>query len=414
MQCNRHREGRVIIADDPTGVSDAGVQFVRAGYRMAVVFYCASASQSLALDAVVYDTDSRALPPMLARERMLEKANRVRKARIAHKKLDSTLRGPVAAELEAALKATGRARAVVAPAFPDSGRKIQGGVQLALGVPSREGHIPSILDEVGLTDTSTLSTRELSDRSTVLRVFEDARWSSPTRARRRTSKPSSRQSRTRRRSCGSARQASHGPSARSISTPGGEAPPTLPAAHRNTLVVVGSINEVTREQLRLLAGEARISHVSLDSLAVAAGTGDAVADRAVAAARTALVRGLSTVLYSTSGEEAGVGLTDQGLASKDGFPGRIAEVLAEVVARLSDEGLFDALVLTGGDTAAHVARALGATGIVLRRELEASIPFGTLIGPQPYVVVTKAGGFGVPETLVNIQRALVVTESNDS
>jgi D-threonate/D-erythronate kinase len=54
----------------------------------------------------------------------------------------------------------------------------------------------------------------------------------------------------------------------------------------------------------------------------------------------------------------------------------------------------------------RVARDLGATGIALEGEIEAGVPLGTLVGPRPYRVVTKAGGFGGPDTLRNTFRAL--------
>lgn len=91
---------------------------------------------------------------------------------------------------------------------------------------------------------------------------------------------------------------------------------------------------------------------------------------------------------------------------------RVPDALAEVVARLSDENLFDALILTGGDTAVRVASALGATGITLEREVEPGVPVGSLIGPRSYRVVTKAGGFGSPDTLRDSFRALVEPQEN--
>src|SRR5918998_1843855 len=147
-----------IIADDLTGAADTGVQLARAGYRTAVAFRDAPIPPAEDLDAVALDTDSRAMPAGFAAKRVLEAARAVREARIVYKKLDSTLRGPVAAELAAALEATGRARAVVAPAFPSAGRTTVDGVQLVRGVPVheteakndprtpvREGHLPTLL-----------------------------------------------------------------------------------------------------------------------------------------------------------------------------------------------------------------------------------------------------------------------------
>lgn len=67
-----------------------------------------------------------------------------------------------------------------------------------------------------------------------------------------------------------------------------------------------------------------------------------------------------------------------------------------------------ALVLTGGDTALEVCRALGVAGIRLEREILSGIPRGTLIGGpcEGVPVVTKAGGFGAEDALAAILEAL--------
>ncbi|HEX4992036.1 MAG TPA: nucleotide-binding domain containing protein, partial [Rubrobacteraceae bacterium] len=87
--------------------------------------------------------------------------------------------------------------------------------------------------------------------------------------------------------------------------------------------------------------------------------------------------------------------------------GAVVGVLSGVVEALSEEGLFDSLVLTGGETAVGVARRLGAVGIRLEGELEPGIPVGRLIGPRPYGVITKAGAFGEAGTLVAAAETLL-------
>jgi uncharacterized protein YgbK (DUF1537 family) len=59
-----------VIADDLTGAADAGVQLARAGYRTAVAFHGASIEPGEELDAIVADTDSRAVDAATARERV--------------------------------------------------------------------------------------------------------------------------------------------------------------------------------------------------------------------------------------------------------------------------------------------------------------------------------------------------------
>src|ERR687897_2644258 len=173
-----------IIADDLTGAADTGVQLAHAGYRSAVAFRDAPIPPADDLDAVALDTDSRAIPAGFAAKRVMEAVRSVRDIPIVYKKLDSTLRGPIAAELAAALGASGRDRAVVAPAFPAAGRTTADGVQLVRGVPVheteakndprtpvREGHIPTLLG-ASFTSISSLSVEELVNPVAVRRTLE--------------------------------------------------------------------------------------------------------------------------------------------------------------------------------------------------------------------------------------------------
>src|SRR3712207_198394 len=176
-----------IIADDLTGAADTGVQLTRAGYRTAVAFRDAPIPPAEDLDAVALDTDSRAMPAGFAAKRVMDAGHAVGDARIVYKKLDSTLRGPVAAELAAALESTGRDHAVVAPAFPSAGRTTVEGVQLVRGVPVhetearndprtpvREGHIPTLL-AASFPRVRSLAVEELADATVVRRTLADAR-----------------------------------------------------------------------------------------------------------------------------------------------------------------------------------------------------------------------------------------------
>jgi D-threonate/D-erythronate kinase len=382
-----------IIADDLTGAADTGVQFTRAGYRTAVAFLGLSVPPERDLDAMAVDTDSRSMMAAFAAKRVLEAGRAVRDARIVYKKIDSSLRGPVAAELAAALRATGRDRAIVAPAFPSAIRTTREGVQLVDGVPVhetevrddpytpvREGHIPTLLAE-SIPSVSTLNAEEIEDDELVRRRLEDARCivadaasdgdlEALVRAVPEPSKVLWVGSAGLARALGAVYPGPHA----------GESPPP-PVPARRVLVVVGSLSGVARGQLRRLVEER-------GGAAPVAGR-SSVVEEAVGTARAALSGGACAVVHSEDEKDTS---------------GSVVEALAEAVADLS--GLFDALVLTGGDTAVGVARRLGAVGIRLDGEVEPGIPVGTLVGPNPYRVVTKAGGFGEPDTLVKVVETL--------
>jgi uncharacterized protein YgbK (DUF1537 family) len=159
---------------------------------------------------------------------------------------------------------------------------------------------------------------------------------------------------------------------------------------RPVLVVVGSLSGVAREQVRRLVEAYGEVDVPVDSKAP-----NAVRE-AVGAARRALAGGTCAVVHSP----------EERSASSESVLGS----LSEVAALLSEEGLFEGLVLTGGATAVGVAQRLGASGIKLEGEVETGVPMGLLAGPRPYPVVTKAGGFGRPDTLVGAVEALSMEE----
>jgi uncharacterized protein YgbK (DUF1537 family) len=389
-----------IIADDLTGAADTGVQLARAGYRTAVAFRGAPVPPARDLDAVALDTDSRAMPAGFAAKRVVEAAHAVRDARIVYKKLDSTLRGPVVAELAAALGATGRARAVVAPAFPAAGRTTVKGVQLVRGVPVhetearndprtpvREGHVPTLLG-ASFPSVGSLSVEELVDPAAVRRALDgsmcvvaDATREEDLEALvRAVADPSEVLW------AGSAGLAL----ALANAYPGPHAGTALasPAPVRGVLVVVGSLSGVARGQLRSLS-----EGYGCRAVPVAAGLSGAL-EEVLGLAREALVGGGCVAVHSAEERDP------------SGAGGSVVGALAEVAAGLSEEGLIDALVLTGGETAVGVGRRLGAVGIRLEGEVEPGIPVGTLIGPSPYRVVTKAGAFGGPDTLVRVVEKL--------
>lgn len=391
-----------IIADDLTGATDSGAQLARAGYRVAVAFHDAQLPPSEDLDAVVVDTDSRQLDPESSRHRVSEVARQLKHVRIFYKKIDSTLRGQLTTEIEAALRESGRPGAIIAPAFPGNDRTTLKGVQLVHDeavhetkfakdpvTPVREGHIPSLLAAAGLSDIGTLDVGDLGVPERAEEVLGKYRWAVADAA-----------DDTHLRSLveavpdpaeflwvGSAGlvkalgEVYPGPWAGVDSC--GE-----PKQGGRVLVVVGSMSEVSREQLRRLDGEPAAEILELSANALVNGDSSLI-ESALREAGKSLKDGKSVALSSTSEE----------VTERDA--GRIVESLAKVVDGLSEQRLFDALVLTGGDTAVHVSRKLSARGIMLKGEIEAGVATGTLIGPQPYRVITKAGGFGTPETLLH-------------
>jgi D-threonate/D-erythronate kinase len=137
----------LIIADDLTGAADCGAVFAECGMQATVVLnrpgegsatrYPVTSPEVLAIDA-----DTRSHGPEQASEKVARIVDRFGSSVLLFKKVDSTLRGNVAAELAGVLHArrataaAGERIAILfAPAFPAQGRTTIHGRQMVNGRP---------------------------------------------------------------------------------------------------------------------------------------------------------------------------------------------------------------------------------------------------------------------------------------
>ena len=123
-----------ILADDLTGACDAGALFARPAPVPVTVFPQPPARA----DVAVVDTESRSLAAAQARERVRAAAGRAPRPDLWFKKVDSTLRGAVAAEVDALIVEARAAGALLCPAFPAQDRTVVNGVLRIAGTPVAE------------------------------------------------------------------------------------------------------------------------------------------------------------------------------------------------------------------------------------------------------------------------------------
>jgi len=143
--------GVLILADDLTGAADCAAAFVRAAPEV-VVALDARARLDAAVLAIDLDTRNRSMEEACARVERAFSQRRARDAGILFKKIDSTLRGHVAAEIAAARRSLKRDRPVfLAPAFPGQGRTVRNGQVLVDGTPLRGGNLKRRLRDASIT-----------------------------------------------------------------------------------------------------------------------------------------------------------------------------------------------------------------------------------------------------------------------
>lgn len=142
----------IIIADDLTGALDSAAPFASRGLRVRIALGVDAIGEAAAAapDVLAIDTSSRALAAPLAAARIEAAWNAAKpmSPRLVMKKVDSRLKGEVAAETAALLAASGRASAIVCPAVPEQGRTVTGGrltgrgVDAPIAVADRFGGLP--------------------------------------------------------------------------------------------------------------------------------------------------------------------------------------------------------------------------------------------------------------------------------
>jgi uncharacterized protein YgbK (DUF1537 family) len=161
------------LADDATGALEIGARFGEAGIDSRVCFELDAAWSD---GALVIDTETRPQSGERAGAVIRSIAKRAKQRGIAHiyKKIDSTLRGPIAAEFRALLDVWPELPLVYAPAYPALGRTVRAGELYVDGRPlndtafaadllnpSRESSIAKLLHETGAEVVVVRSADEL-------------------------------------------------------------------------------------------------------------------------------------------------------------------------------------------------------------------------------------------------------------
>jgi len=163
-----------LLADDLTGALDTSAEFVGAFGPLDVVWSAPALDRARSF---AIDSGTRELGAEEAVAIAREIAPQLHGADIAYKKIDSLLRGPWVAELEACLRTGLWDACIVAPAFPHQGRCTRGGQQ---HVWTQDGSWSSVGDSIiaqfrarGLEAELASSTTELRNGVSVFDAESD-------------------------------------------------------------------------------------------------------------------------------------------------------------------------------------------------------------------------------------------------
>ncbi|HEX9201665.1 MAG TPA: four-carbon acid sugar kinase family protein [Acidobacteriaceae bacterium] len=353
----------VIVADDLTGACDSGVAFLASGRSVRVVLDPTSFDTDIKgnakavgrADVVAFTTETRNLTEQQASARVADYTTALTFAQhqsLIFKKIDSAARGHFGAETVAALEASGAALALVTPAFPQAERTVHSGILSVRDCSGQDTRI-SLRDQFPAVDPAQIDVLHASPGAN-LQLGLDRAIANGVRIL------------------------------------------LCDADTQEDLERLADAGSQLRQRI-LWAGSAGLARALAKALpAQRSDTGHPAIQRE---GRILLFSGtphpvtslqLSYLREHSASLALTISLIDQESPSK-----------REIHAAFDEEPVA-ALILTGGDTAYFVLRSLDASSIVLAGEIAPGIPWGFVEGgaADGCVVVTKSGGFGSRDALV--------------
>jgi uncharacterized protein YgbK (DUF1537 family) len=411
------RKKLIIIADDFTGATDTGVQFRKAGLRVNVIISTLHLQEDLEQsDVLVVDLESRFDTAEIAYRKCYDLGKQI--AGLAdvniYKKLDSTFRGNIGAEIDGLMDSLKIRMSLVAPAWPINGRTTENGdiyingVKLAKTEAANDPRTPVKLSGVaGIINLQSkrkcklihspkvqsarfkyknLISDEMGKGSEIL-IFDCVREADLDEIayliQHHSDFPIL--------MVGSAGLASH-------------LPEILFMPHKSLCFVFsGSVSEKTERQLQytIKHGDCRLfmmDEVSLlkdefDSGEITSSVSDEIRNGRKWFIFTSSLSGDNVKKVFELADKKGISRMD----AAEKVAKYIGGLAADLISTFNPSGVL----LTGGDIAIKTVHALNATGINLAKEILPGIPAGTLTGSTlKSNIATKSGGFGHDDAIL--------------
>jgi len=351
-----------LIADDLTGACDAAVRFAARGRRTRVQL--SGPGDAVAVNVLALSTDSRDLDDDAVQVRLAVAASVLSRqsARILFKKIDSTLRGNVGAEIAAAIDLFECDAAVVCPAFPALKRVVEAGYLRVDGEYFDPVDVAGLLRRQGVERPVQVRPGGicLAISSGARAVCLDASCDQD------LDQIAAEASALNRRILWVGSGGLAAALARTL--PFQHATGRPPFTPGPVLFCIGSDHSATTVQLAALSDRRRVLRASWEQ-----------------ANRENIIDAL------IHGQHASVSVPRDQI-----HRARIRELIAGVPAA--------AIFLCGGDTASLVCQAVGARYIDLYDEIGPGIPYGIFSGGDfdRRTVATKSGGFGQDDALIQV------------
>ncbi len=419
---NQQEPGKlVIVADDFTGANDTGVQFSKNKLRTVVITETRHLKESLAkCDVLVLNTESRFDDSETAYRKAFEAGKKIpdKDVKYFYKKVDSTMRGNIGAEIAGLMDSLGITITFLVPALPKYGRTTINGKVVVNDIllensefatdpknPVKESFIPKII--AGQTDKRTaviIYDYILAGRQTLAEKLQH-HISSGIQIVVFDAKEEKDMDLIASVICeirlkvlfaGCSGLAEH--LAKYLA---------IKKESTSTIVVAGSVSEVTRRQIDFAGHYLMVKIVDIQTVRIFTPERNDEKKRIIDIARECVSEGEDLIIRSAPTKESVKNTFEEGEeAGIDRFT--ISEAIALFLGEVARDIIRDigikGIVLTGGDTAYKAVKCLDISGFVLHDEIEHGIPYGYFTEEKfrDLILVSKAGGFGNEDTIFRI------------
>jgi len=429
-----------IIADDLTGANDTGVQFSKKGYKVVVSILEESGNIIIPgedeIDVLVIDTETREVTDTkIVRQRLskvLEKLN-FSDEDTFYKKIDSTLRGCIGAELEETMNFLKKDICVLTPTFPSHQRITVGGYLIVNGRPLglskcynrdlKEGDasfISSLLRQQTSLPIARIDFTDVIKGQEVIakklnKLYQEGNKIIIVDAVEEVHLKDIFDSIVKFEGsvlyAGSAGLANHFPE---IDNKNRSFPLNMEKNKGPVLIVSGSRNPITKSQITHLKEELKLFDLNIDIEEIWSNR-KTILKHYLTDAITVIKNGQHLVIHTdpiyNDKENINNKLMQKYNLSFRELELTIRKFLGELTAEIVRNSSVRNLILTGGDIALGVCFALSIQILNIVDELLPGIPLSTANSKNINLkVITKAGGFGDKDTLSKLIKKLTELE----
>ena len=417
------------IADDLTGANDTALQFAKRNIKSCVKIKFTAEDFAEDKDVIVVDSDSRDLNANEAYTKVKSICETIKQydVRCIYKKIDSTLRGNIGAEIKAVNDVFKPDLVIIAPAYPANERITIGGYHLLKGklleyteianapkTPVKESYIPNILanqvadNTIAVLDFLTIK-KGVKDIEAKIKHFvaNGRNWiiCDVVEDENFITVMDSVKSFNQILWVGSAGLADY---ITYFYNWTGKEQYKQDIRQGPVLICAGSVSHITQEQIKMF-----MAHEDFNLLKLDVGK---ILDNQVQLAEyikqlKLMVSEGKNILITTAQSDEDVKKAVE-IGNKYNLSGKeVSEMVATSMALLVkaiDLSSLSGMILTGGDIAVHICKTIGADSIEIIGEIDTSIPLGYIRGDflDKLFIVTKAGAFGKPDAFIKSVKAI--------